>query len=307
MGRVKDSFELDKMFFIVNAADLASSGEELEGVVTHVSNNLQQHGIRHPRIYPMSSYYALEGKLAQEQETVQASGISAFEQDFVRFSLGELTDIAIRSGQADLLRAADVLQQWIVSAQSDEQGRQARATAIRKALGEADVMLRNQGTEAEERELLKEIEELLYYVKQRATYRFGELFNLAFNPAVFREEGRSALVIAGSAWNDLQQMIAFDLSQEVLAITLRIENAIHNRAAKEDSSGCRVLAKSWPHSSLRTMRQAHLRRRRAPKRSEPNLYSTNGLLAFTKMRSISLRVTVSRICVKSWRQHLTHR
>ncbi|MEK3915065.1 dynamin family protein [Paenibacillus sp. FSL H7-0331] len=232
LGRVKDSFELDKMFFIVNAADLASSGEELEGVVTHVSNNLQQHGIRHPRIYPMSSYYALEGKLAQEQETVQASGISAFEQDFVRFSLGELTDIAIRSGQADLLRAADVLQQWIVSAQSDEQGRQARATAIRKALGEADVMLRNQGTEAEERELLKEIEELLYYVKQRATYRFGELFNLAFNPAVFREEGRSALVIAGSAWNDLQQMIAFDLSQEVLAITLRIENAIHNRAAK---------------------------------------------------------------------------
>ena len=29
LGRVKDSFEMDKMFFIVNAADLAASSEEL--------------------------------------------------------------------------------------------------------------------------------------------------------------------------------------------------------------------------------------------------------------------------------------
>ncbi|NHN28671.1 dynamin family protein [Paenibacillus agricola] len=232
LGRVKDSFELDKMFFIVNAADLASSGEELEGVVTHVSTNLQQQGIRHPRIYPMSSYYALEGKLAAEQDTVQASGITAFEQDFVRFTLGELTDIAIRSGQADLKRAGDVLSQWIVSAQSDESERFTRAAAIRKAFHEAEVMLGNLGTNAEERELRKEIDELLYYVKQRATYRFGELFNLAFNPAVFREEGQDGKAIAGAAWNDLCRMIAFDLSQEVLAITLRIEKAIHSKAAK---------------------------------------------------------------------------
>ena len=32
LGRVKDQFELDKMFFLVNAADLAADQEELEGV-----------------------------------------------------------------------------------------------------------------------------------------------------------------------------------------------------------------------------------------------------------------------------------
>ncbi|TDF99395.1 dynamin family protein [Paenibacillus piri] len=232
LGRVKDSFELDKMFFIVNAADLASAKEELDGVVAHVQSNLQQHGIRHPRIYPLSSYYALEGKLAAEEATVQASGIAAFEQDFVRFSLEELTDIAIRAGQADLLRAADVLQQWIAGAQSDASERQSRAAAIRSALQAAERMLRDISVEPEVRELRKEIDELLYYVKQRVTYRFGELFLHAFNPAVFREEGRDTKALLQSAWDDLRRMISFDLSQELLATTLRIENAV-NRTAKK--------------------------------------------------------------------------
>ncbi|GAA4861247.1 hypothetical protein GCM10023310_45810 [Paenibacillus vulneris] len=232
LGRVKDSFELDKMFFIVNAADLASSAEELEGVVAHVESNLQQHGIRHPRIYPLSSYYALEGKLQRSDETIQASGIAAFETDFVRFSLEELTEIAIRSGHGDLNRAADVLKQWIVSAQSDESERQSKARAIRQALNEAVQLLQGISTEPEERELRKEIEELLYYVKQREVFRFGELFNLAFNPSVFAEEGKDVKSLIQAAWDDLRRMISFDLSQEILATTLRVENSINKTAKK---------------------------------------------------------------------------
>ncbi|WP_079909002.1 dynamin family protein [Paenibacillus sp. 32352] len=232
LGRVKDSFELDKMFFIVNAADLASSAEELEGVVAHVESNLQQHGIRHPRIYPLSSYYALEGKLQRSDETIQASGIAAFETDFVRFSLEELTEIAIRSGHGDLNRAADVLKQWIVSAQSDESERQSKARAIRQALDEAVQLLQGISTEPEERELRKEIEELLYYVKQREVFRFGELFNLAFNPSVFAEEGKDVKSLIQAAWDDLRRMISFDLSQEILATTLRVENSINKTAKK---------------------------------------------------------------------------
>ncbi|MBW7461567.1 dynamin family protein, partial [Paenibacillus sepulcri] len=62
LGRVKDQFELDKMFFIVNAADLAADSDELESVLAHVQRNLQQQGIRFPRIFPLSSLQALDGK-----------------------------------------------------------------------------------------------------------------------------------------------------------------------------------------------------------------------------------------------------
>ncbi|MGF9712471.1 dynamin family protein, partial [Paenibacillus naphthalenovorans] len=227
LGRVKDSFEMDKMFFIVNAADLASSAEELEGVVNHVENNLLQHGIRQPRIYPLSSYYALEGKLRKDEETVSQSGILRFEQEFVRFTFEELTEMAIQAGDADIRRAAETLQRWMDSAREDAAERSRQAEALRASWAAGDSLLERQDGDADARELAKEIQELLYYVKQRTQYRFGELFNLAFNPSVFREDGRDIKTVLQSAWEDLRRMISFDLTQEVLATTLRIENKIN--------------------------------------------------------------------------------
>ncbi|UUZ94480.1 dynamin family protein [Paenibacillus sp. P25] len=232
LGRVKDSFEMDKMFFIVNAADLASSAEELDGVVQHVENNLLQHGIRHPRIYPLSSYYGLEAKLAGDAEQVALTGMLRFEQEFVRFTFEELTEIAVRSGDADIRRAADVLERWMAGARADASERQRQAAELRQALGEARKLLEQTDPESGIRELSKEIRELLYYVKQRTFYRFGELYNLAFNPSSFRDEGRDAKSMLQSAWEDLKRMLSFDLSQEVLATTLRIENKINKLAAE---------------------------------------------------------------------------
>lgn len=62
LGRIKDSFALDKMFFIINASDLASGEDELEEVREHVAQNLRAGGLRSPRIYALSSLLALEGK-----------------------------------------------------------------------------------------------------------------------------------------------------------------------------------------------------------------------------------------------------
>src|SRR5690606_30371600 len=55
LGRVKDAFELDKMFFIVNAIDLASDEEEAEAVKTFVAEELHKFGIRKPRVHGISS------------------------------------------------------------------------------------------------------------------------------------------------------------------------------------------------------------------------------------------------------------
>src|SRR5699024_11996403 len=59
LGRVKVSFEMDKMFFIVNASALAESQDDLKLVVDYVSDPLLQYGIRNPRIFPVSSKQSL--------------------------------------------------------------------------------------------------------------------------------------------------------------------------------------------------------------------------------------------------------
>lgn len=227
LGRVKDSFEMDKMFFIVNAADLAASTEELHGVIKHVETNLLQHGIRNPRIYPISSYLAAEGKIAGDKALIAQSGIEPFEQEFVKFTFNELSDVAIHAANLELNRAIATMQQWLERAKSGEEERKIQLNQLMQAEQAGIELLENTLYETDLKELKKEIQELLYYVKQRTMYRFGELYNYAFNPSTFRDEARDPKQALQSAWGELLRMIGYDLSQEVLATTLRIENRMN--------------------------------------------------------------------------------
>ncbi|AVF23306.1 dynamin family protein [Paenibacillus larvae] len=233
LGRVKDSFELDKMFFVVNATDLASSKKELQEVLKHVAFNLQQHGIRQPKLYPVSSHKAIEAKQGGNIEALHVSGMDVFEGDFNKFTFEELTDISIRAANQELERAVHVLSTWIDNAREDEAERINRASLLRKTETAVLSILDQVTIETELKELTKEIRELLYYVKQRNSYRFNELYNLAFNPSSFRESGNRLKEVLLQVWQELFESIQFDLQQEVLATTLRVENTLNRLAQRK--------------------------------------------------------------------------
>lgn len=255
MGRVKDTFEMDKMFFIVNAADLAASEEELQGVITHVEKNLLTCGIRLPRIYPVSSQTALlarmleAGKLAGSAEKVYRqrtqteegeplmpaaegfalSGMAHFEKDFLRFTIDELTQIAVNAAIAEIRRAHETLSEFMRMATSGESERLARRDAANEAQAAALAAVDALSVTSMERDLDKEREELLYYVKQRLFFRFNELFGFAFNPAVLKEDGRNLKQALQGCLTDLLRSISYDLAQELRATTLRLEKYMNKQ------------------------------------------------------------------------------
>lgn len=255
MGRVKDTFEMDKMFFIVNAADLAASEEELQGVITHVEKNLLTCGIRLPRIYPVSSQTALlarmheAGKLnasaekvyrqrtqsAEGEELMPAgeafalSGMAHFEEDFLRFTIDELTQIAVNAALGEIRRAHQTLTEFMRMAQSGESERQARLDAANEAQAAALAAVDALSVTSLERDLDKEREELLHYVKQRLFFRFNELYGFAFNPAVLKEDGRNMKQALQGCLTDLLRSISYDLAQELRATTLRLEKFLNKQ------------------------------------------------------------------------------
>ncbi len=255
MGRVKDTFEMDKMFFIVNAADLAASEEELEGVITHIEKNLLTCGIRLPRIYPVSSQTALlarmheKGKLAGSAEKVyrqrtqtaegadlmpaeeafKLSGMANFEVEFLRFTIEELTQIAVNSAIGEIRRAHATLTEFMRMATSGESERLAARQAASEAQAAALAAVEALATTSYERDLAKEREELLYYVKQRLFFRFNELYNFAFNPSVLKEDGRNMKQTLQGCLTDLMRSISYDLAQELRATTLRLEKFINKQ------------------------------------------------------------------------------
>lgn len=226
LGRVKDSFQMDKMFFIVNASDLASSQEELQSVVRHVESNLLPYGIRNPKIYPLSSMLSLEGKTGGVKQLIQDSGILHFETDFIRFTFEDLAGLAAASAKNELDRSIRLMESWLEQSQKSAAEKKREAEGLKAAYANIAVRLDRPESEREEQLLAQEMEELLYYVKQRIFFRFGEFYNYAFNPASLNDDNDKKTRLR-AAWHDLIGLVSYDLSQEILATTLRIEQFLN--------------------------------------------------------------------------------
>lgn len=241
LGRVKDQFELDKMFFLVNAADLAADGEELAGVLKHVETNLLQHAIRSPRLFPVSSLQALDGKLDGNAELLKRSGIEAFEHSFLSFIQNDLGRLAIEAAEEDLKRAAATVAGWLQSAEGDAAAREAELKELLLAVSDAKREISELQSASMPEQLKQELSELLYYVIQRIQYRFGEFYNLAFNPASLQDDGRDLRKAIWTSWLELQRLVQLELSQEMLATSLRMERGIHTQLQKQYAGAAQCL------------------------------------------------------------------
>ncbi|WP_308634451.1 dynamin family protein [Paenibacillus silvisoli] len=233
LGRVKDQFELDKMFFLVNAADLAADNEELEGVLAHVERNLQQHGIRFPRMFPISSLQALDGKRTGNQAMIEQSGIGAFEASFLSFTSGDLGALAVTAAEQELARARSTIANWLEAASGDamsrEQAKADIAAHAEKARRLAEGLLDPQPSA----QLQQELKELLFYVLQRIQLRFGDHFNFAFNPSSLQDDGRDLKKAIWTSWLELQRLLQIELAQELEATSLRLDNLLGKLAVKK--------------------------------------------------------------------------
>src|SRR5699024_854884 len=156
LGRVKDVFSLDKMFFIINAADLASSDKELQMVTDYVRQNLITYGIREPRIYPVSSQIALAGKQRQQTALIKSSGMQRFEAEFTQFSMHELTDIAVQAAHDDMQRIKQTLQTYLDLAQEDSHIREEKRQRVQDRKNQMIQVVQSEDITAEERALIQQ-------------------------------------------------------------------------------------------------------------------------------------------------------
>lgn len=215
LGRVKDSFAMDKMFFIVNASDLANSDDELNAVVDYVGKNLQTYGVRHPRIFPVSSKQAL--KQADES-------FKDFEKAFHHFTMEELTNVAVQAAHDEVSRVVRTLDSFISSAREDESVKRQKYESTVQTNQLVLDRIQNQGSSTEVQALSQEIDQLLYYLEQRVFLRFPDLFKETFNPGTLGGNGTVKKETLQKCLNELVQVFGYDLAQEMRATALRAEN-----------------------------------------------------------------------------------
>lgn len=226
LGRVKDSFAMDKMFFMVNAVDLAQTPDELDEVMDYVTSQLNGFGIRFPKLFPLTSKGALAEKLIPgsfSHAFLPNSGLDTFQSRFDDFIEHDLTDLAIESAEAAVIRAEELLIDVIDASKQDEQAKRKALITLNEEFESIADILANIPSDAEKQRLKKEIEELTFYSKQRVFLRFTDFFKESFNPAVIKDDGQDLKQVLKKSLRNLLDSLGFDLAQEMRATALRSE------------------------------------------------------------------------------------
>ncbi len=218
LGRVKDSFTLDKMFFIINAIDLAQDEEEVDLVKDYIRDQLLQHDIRNMRLYGVSSHNILSNKKETE--------FDEFKSHFEYFIKQELTNTSILSIREDLKRCLERIQSFIETANKDKAEKEQELQKLRKEREQVNNELIGLTNQHIVSTVNQEIEELIFYLKQRLFFRFNDFFKEAFHPGVFHQSANTQQALS-LCLKDLIKTIEFELIQELQATSLRIENVIY--------------------------------------------------------------------------------
>ncbi|MCP8616119.1 dynamin family protein [Salirhabdus salicampi] len=221
LGRVKDIFALDKMFFILNAADLAKDEDELRAVETYLQSHLLQYGIQQPKTYPLSSKLALEEKASNQSMN---SRIKRFEQDFNSFLDEDLTQLFIQSALRDMKNVTEVLDDYIQFASVDQQEKDKQIQGHKTREKSLHDMIWEMPTDPYVKSSLHEIDELVFYIRQRTFLRFSDMYKETFHPGQIKSNGRKGKLELQEALQSLIYKLNLHLYHELQATSLRIEN-----------------------------------------------------------------------------------
>ncbi|MFG6114939.1 dynamin family protein [Halobacillus sp. MO56] len=229
LGRVKDAFSMDKMFFLINAADLAHSEEELDSVLTYMEEQLLRFQIRKPQLFPVSSLFALrEGEDKDALVKKAREGFANFEKRFYTFIDRDLPEVLIRSIEHDFTRAKSRMDTIIADASLDQSARKQKIEVNNQDKTEMLEVLSSFNYAPYHTRIEQKTEKQVYYIHQRMLLNFNDYFKHHFNPATIKGSGKEAKMQLEMAAESLFQEVSYELNQELRAVSLRIEGFLND-------------------------------------------------------------------------------
>jgi predicted GTPase len=223
LGRIKDTFSSDKMFFAINASDLAETKEDELAVVDHVKNNLQTFGIRHPRLFPVSSKNERMGAQGLDP------GFSDFRNSLNNYLENDLERAMVLSAENSQNHVKKVIRNMIAETNLRIEKEDEYILAVQQREDELLKLCEDQIVISTKR-LHQEMKELLFYVKQRALIRYHDFYKETIHPAAVK----SAKPDLVQSLQELYEKVAHDLQQEYRASSLRLDKWIQLRLDEKE-------------------------------------------------------------------------
>lgn len=211
LEKVKEKSQLDHMYFIINAADLAQDDRELDTVKQHVHQQLARTGIATNRLYAVSSLKAMQG---QDQSFSQLSS------DLALFVEEALEQLMVAEAEQQIQNVTLQLEQLVQTANQDQALREQRLEKIEMAQHSIQQVIEQLQLQSAEARLTQELAEQRFYIEQRLQLQLANYFNEAFNPAVLQGRSKEQVV---ECLQDFLHAIQQRLNDEWKTSSLRLQ------------------------------------------------------------------------------------
>lgn len=224
MAKVNEGFRTDKLYFILNAADLAGSTLELNGVKKHVYDQLVHNGVTSPRLYPLSSKKGLAGKQNSEQEDPL---FTAFEKAFYQKTITELKRLSFELVKEERTRYVSLLQEGLEYATGEEKEKDVKRKEIESLVRSWVNKIEAYKPLNAQKMSTQEVSQLFLYLRDRVRYMLSDLFGEQVNVSTVvgssKRAQQQALLSSLKEWRSEGEHF---IKQELQATFVRIEIAL---------------------------------------------------------------------------------
>lgn len=180
LGLVQDSFSMDKMFFVVNASDLAKDDEELNIVTDYVKGELNKEGVSSVNLYPVSSKRQLDR--ASEGYVNQFRKLKSHLYRFIEY---DLTSTSIMQLIKDGKSMCKTIFHFYESLNKTDQEKRAELKNVKDQLGHLSYHVEELKKSTTVKELaIKELNEQLYHIRHRLSFFANDLIKSEFHPGL---------------------------------------------------------------------------------------------------------------------------
>ena len=228
LGSIKDAFQMDKMFFMINAIDLAKDEREIELVTRYIQKELQSFHIHEPRLYPISSKLASQAKQKGDTDT----RLQRFEREFQHFIQEELTQISMQAVYHDIHRAYSYMNHSLEMLDSDEETKRKQLQQWSKQEDSLQQLSMQFTDEVYKARIKQRLQKQEHFMKQRFRIQFGDLFKTVIHPGSISTNGRAGKEELKKALQLLLRLINERLDYEMEALHIRMEQDINEASVQ---------------------------------------------------------------------------
>ncbi|SDH06376.1 small GTP-binding protein domain-containing protein [Alteribacillus persepolensis] len=228
LHRANEHFETDKLFFIINASDLASTPYELNGVKSHVKDQLAKNGIMKPRLFALSSKEGLKAKQQPDDASKSGQAFLEFEEAFSRSTWDHLRVLHLQKVQTVWENIYEQSKE-IISAFTHKKEAELKQQ-LKEKEEQAQVFKNKLNTfslQFAQASLEEEIQQQSAYLKERVAFMVQDYFPHAVNPsAVTGSTKKQQKNQLKGALQELESFARRYLSQEQETIIIRVEEKL---------------------------------------------------------------------------------